>query len=94
MNWKFMDDSTIVTDETHLFTIKKRLEEKHGRMKQLVICKDSYAERNELRDDMKTLKEYGILGAQKPNEPAPITLFYEFKPLDHDNPLLYNMEAD
>ena len=94
MNWKFMDDSTIVTDETHLFTIKKRLEQKHGRMKQLVICKDSYAERNELRDDMKTLKEYGILGAQKPAEPAPITLFYEFKPLDHDNPLLYNMEAD
>ena len=26
MNWKFMDDSTVVTDETHLFTIKKRLE--------------------------------------------------------------------
>ena len=24
MNWKFMDDSTIVTDETHLFTIKKK----------------------------------------------------------------------
>ena len=94
MNWKFMDDSTIVTDETHLFTIKKRLEAKHGRMKQLMICKDSYAERNEMWDDMKTLKEYGILGAQKPNEPAPITLFYEFKPLDHDNPLLYNMEAD
>ena len=75
MNWKFMDDSTVVTDETHLFTIKKKLEQKHGRMKQLVICKDSYAERNELRDDMKTLKDYGILGAQKPNEPAPITLF-------------------
>ena len=34
MNWKFMDDSTIVTDETHLFTIKKKLEQKHGRMKQ------------------------------------------------------------
>ena len=29
---------------------------------------------------MKTLAEYGILGAQKPNEPAPITLFYAAPP--------------
>ena len=49
MNWKFTDCSIVVpSEETHLFTIKKRLEAMHGRMKGLVICKDSYAERNEL----------------------------------------------
>jgi hypothetical protein len=95
MNWKFTDCSIVVpSEETHLFTIKKRLEAMHGRMKGLVICKDSYAERNELKDDMKTLHEYGIFGAQKDAPPVLVTLFYEFKPLDHDNPLLYTMGAD
>ena len=64
-------------------------------MKQLVICKDSYAERNELRDDMKTLKEYGILGAQKPNGAGARSHYSTSSSrFDHDNPLLYNMEAD
>ena len=50
---------------------------------------DSYAERNELRDDTATLEELGITGApEDADQPMEVAIFYEFKPCDHDDPLL------
>merc|ERR1719231_579746 len=91
MNWSFMDTSMRVKTDTHLFTIKQKLVQRHGRIKDLVICKDSFTAKNELDDDMKTLEEYGVTGA--PDDPDKSMhktqkLYYEFRPCDHDDPLL------
>ena len=41
---------------------------------------------------MKTLQDYGIFGAPKGSEtPAVLHIYYEFKPCDHDDPLLLHM---
>ena len=61
------------------------------RIKDLVICKDSFAEKNELREDMKTLADYGIFGAPEDKDPVSVQMYYEFKPCDHDDPLLLHM---
>ena len=36
--------------ETHLFTVKNALSERHGRIKDLVICKDSFTVVTKLLD--------------------------------------------
>ena len=91
MNWNFMDTSMRTKTDTHLFTIKQHLVKRHGRIKDLVICKESFTSANELTDDMKTLEDYGVIGApddiDKKNHKT-IRLYYEFKPCDHDDPLL------
>jgi len=91
MNWRFMNFKLRLKTETHLFTVKNALSERHGRIKDLVICKDSFAEKNELREDMKTLADYGIFGAPEDKDPVSVQMYYEFKPCDHDDPLLLHM---
>ena len=42
-----------------------------------------------MRDDIATLEELGITGApEDAEEPVEVAIFYEFKPCDHDDPLL------
>lgn len=95
MNWSYMNFKLRVPTSTYLFAIKHKLEERHGRLKDLIICKDAYAEANEMTEDMKTLADYGIVGAPEsaPN-PAVVPIFYEFKPCDHDDPVLLHLTAD
>lgn len=38
MNWRFMNFKMRIRTETHLFTVKNTLAERHGRIKDLVIC--------------------------------------------------------
>ena len=52
-----------VRTDAHLFSIKKKIEERHGRITELRICKEQFSERNEMTDEMKTLQAYGIEGA-------------------------------
>lgn len=54
-----------------------------------MLCKGSFTEANELTDEMRTLEGYGIKGAPRGVEP-PVTvpLFYDFKPVAYDEPLL------
>lgn len=63
--------------------------EHHGRVTDLILCKGAFTEANELADEMKTLKGYGVKGAPRGADP-PITvpLFYDFKPVAYDEPLL------
>eukprot|EP00752_Nemacystus_decipiens_P007499 g6700.t1 len=69
--------------------LKNLLLEHHGRVDDLILCKGSFTEANELKDEMQTLKGYGIKGAPRGVEP-PVTvpLFYDFKPVAYDEPLL------
>lgn len=63
--------------------------EHHGRVANLIICKGAFTEANELADEMKTLKGYGIKGAPREvDPPVTVPLFYDFKPVAYDEPLL------
>ena len=94
MNWDFMNFKLRVPTESYVFAVKQKLCERHGRIRDLVLCKHSYAEKNELTDDMKTLKEYGILGAPKRSEPEVVVpVFYEFK-CDQSDPLLLHLVSE
>lgn len=63
--------------------------EHHGRVDDLILCKGSFTEANELKDEMQTLKGYGIKGAPSGvDPPVTVPLFYDFKPVAYDEPLL------
>lgn len=74
---------------TCCFSSKNLLLEHHGRVDDLILCKGAFTEANELQDEMQTLKGYGIKGAPRGVEPAiTVPLFYDFKPVAYDEPLL------
>lgn len=80
-------------DDTPLFSLKKRLVERHGRMTELRLYKDHVSPETELSDEMLTLREVGVAGAGvddegNPEPPARATLVYDFKPHDSADPLL------
>lgn len=81
MNWSYMNFEMRLPTTTYLFAIKKRLEERHG-AGHFLICKDAFAEQNEMTDDMKTLEDYGIF--------QDALVYYEFTP-DHDDSLLLHL---
>ena len=94
-NWEHMDFKMSVKTATHLFTIKNKLADHHGRIENLQICKHSFKDCNEMNDEMKTLEDYGIKGAPKDAiEPSIVTIIYDFKPVDHNEPLLLTSNAD
>ncbi|CAM9623931.1 unnamed protein product, partial [Ectocarpus sp. 12 AP-2014] len=89
LNWKFLDFKHRVRTTTHIFTIKNLLLEHHGRVADLIVCKGAFTEANELKDEMHTLKGYGIKGAPRGvDHPVIVPLFYDFKPIAYDEPLL------
>lgn len=72
-----------------LFLKQNLLLEHHGRVDDLILCKGSFTEANELKDEMQTLKGYGIKGAPRGvDTPVIVPLFYDFKPVAYDEPLL------
>eukprot|EP00937_MAST-01D_sp_MAST-1D-sp2_P003016 g3016.t1 len=89
LNWNYMNFTHKCKTDARLFQIKNLLKERHGRIANLKICKEQFAERNEMDDDMATLKSYGLVGTEK-DSPTPMmyTLHYEFSPVEADDPLL------
>lgn len=72
---------TIRVDNTSLATLKDVIKKWHGgKIKTLTVCKDSYKEMNELRNNSLTLKECGIDGTVDKNEAPVVTLYYDFTP--------------
>ena len=51
--------------EAYSFYVQKMLAERHGQMKDLKICLNSFAESNEIHDDMLTLADCGVKGEPK-----------------------------
>ena len=92
INWIFLDfelkDCNI--EKTRLFTIKRKIKERHGRTTDLKVYLGTVSPQTELTDDMATLQEMGIEGAEKSeiNEPEEVVLYYDFKPYQHNDPLL------
>lgn len=98
LNWKFMNFQMKFKESTHIFSIKKILQNRHGRMDDLKLCFHAFQEANEIHDEMLTLLDYGLKG--HPTDPKELNtdpeiptvlLFYDFKPTDFSDPvILYN----
>jgi len=104
LNWKYMNFSQKFRDTTHIFTIKKLLCERHGRIEDLRICVNSFSESTEIKDEMLSLKECGIKGRQpnmimgasgmleiEPGSIPTVLVFYDFKPSSFSDPILLHM---
>lgn len=50
-------------EDTHIFTLKKILQQRHGRIDDLKLCFNAFTEMNEIHDEMLTLKMCGLKGA-------------------------------
>ena len=55
INWKYMNFTMKVKENTHIFSIKNILRDRHGRMDDLKICFKAFTESSEVKDDMLTL---------------------------------------
>ena len=102
LNWHYMNYQAKVKEDTHIFTIKKMLRERHGRIEDLKVCLGSFTETNELADEMLTLKECGVKGMpteivvdadgqlrEDDSQTPVIQIFYDFKPTNHSDPVLH-----
>ena len=65
LNWKYMNFSAKVRDNSRVFALKKLLAGRHGHVKDLKLCLNSFSESNELEDEMATLADVGIKGEQQ-----------------------------
>ena len=103
LNWKFMNFSKRFRENTRVFTIKKILQERHGRMDDLKICFNSFADSNEVTDEMLTLAECGLKGqmvntavldskdsaaVEEMRSIPTVQLFYDFKPNKFSDPVI------
>jgi hypothetical protein len=102
LNWKYMNFVQKFRDTTHIFTLKRLLTERHGRVGDMKICFDAYSEANEVKDEMMTIKDCGIKGRQPnmiPDEEngghkieegsiPTVQVFYDFKPIDYSDPVM------
>ena len=90
-----MNFSEKFKEETRIFTIKKILLERHGRLDSLKLCFHAFIESNEIENDMLTLAECGLKGTYvditNPEEAQTIPtvqLFYDFKPVNFSDPVI------
>ncbi len=101
LTWKYLNFSMKFRDDTHIFTIKKLLAERHGRVADMQICFNAFSEANTIRDEMLTLKDCGLTGRQPEmmknsnghwvidEASIPVTqVFYDYKPLDYSDPIM------
>ncbi|POM73417.1 Expressed Hypothetical protein [Phytophthora palmivora] len=92
LNWSYLNFKFRTKTTTRLFAIKQQIQKQHGPVTDLKICKGHFSEANELKQDMMTLAEYGIEGAPEGEPDMVYLIHYDFKPEQHDNPLLLATE--
>jgi hypothetical protein len=88
LNWNYMNFQWRVKTSTRLFAVREKLKDRHGRITELKICKEQFSAKNELKEDMATLEQCHIRGAPQDAPPIRYTIYYDFKPVDSDDPLL------
>ncbi|RLN48169.1 hypothetical protein BBJ29_000292 [Phytophthora kernoviae] len=86
----------IEADPVHYVTLdmRQQIQKQHGPISDLKICKGHFSEANELLQDMNTLAEFGIEGAPEGEPEVVCLIHYDFKPEQHDNPLLLATERN
>ncbi len=100
LNWKFMNFSMKFKEDTYIFTIKRILRERHGKIEGLKLCFHAFTEANEIHDEMLTLRDCGLKGfpvgaaeteedkTQEENAIPIVQLFYDFRPDTPGDPVI------
>lgn len=88
VNWVYLNYTLRLKLDTPLYSLKKKLVERHGRMTELRLYKENVTPENELTDEMITLGQAGVPGGLKSEPEVKFVLIYDFKPYGHDDPLL------
>lgn len=87
IDWSYMDFARVVRVDTSVHTIKEVIAKWHGgNIAKLTVCKGSFKESNEMRNDNATLKECGIDGTPDKSEAPSVCLHYNFTPGGCDEP--------
>eukprot|EP00574_Skeletonema_japonicum_P013729 CAMPEP_0201734116 /NCGR_PEP_ID=MMETSP0593-20130828/33315_1 /ASSEMBLY_ACC=CAM_ASM_000672 /TAXON_ID=267983 /ORGANISM="Skeletonema japonicum, Strain CCMP2506" /LENGTH=89 /DNA_ID=CAMNT_0048227385 /DNA_START=120 /DNA_END=386 /DNA_ORIENTATION=+ len=63
IDWSHMDFKITLPTSTSIQTLKDIIKQHHGSIVGIIICKNNYEEKNELRDARLTLKDCGIRGS-------------------------------
>jgi hypothetical protein len=93
--WPHMNFDMKFKDSTRIFTIKKLLQNRHGKMDKLKLFFNKCDEENEIHDEMLSLADCGFQG--HPTHPAEIEtdpaipnvlLWYEYTPQESSDPVL------
>ena len=106
VNWVFLDFTLkdVCLENTRLFSIKRKIKARHGRISNLRVYLGTMQPQTELKDEMATLEELGVEGLPLVNPvamdptalgPTPteverkeVVLYYDFTPHQHEDPLL------
>ena len=88
MNWDFSKKSIVLKEDAKVYHIKKELIRWHGNLNDIKICKGEFSEMTEMRDENLTLREYGFVGALEGEPPISYEIYYDFKAVNYDDPLL------
>jgi hypothetical protein len=66
VNWSFLDFSMeVCINTTKLYSLKRKITERHGRISNLRVYHGSVQPETELKDEMKTLEQLGMQGLPK-----------------------------
>jgi hypothetical protein len=94
-----MNFSMRFKDDTRIFTLKKILYERHGKLDDLKLCFHAFNEDNEINDEMLTLRDLGLKSCHADienkdevlNIPT-VQLFYDFKPTNFSDPVILHFK--
>jgi hypothetical protein len=67
VNWVFLDFTLkdVCINNTKLYTIKRKIQERHGRISNLRVYHGSMQPQTEMKDEMETLESLGVEGLPK-----------------------------
>jgi hypothetical protein len=88
VNWGFQDHKIRLRLNTPLFVVKQRIIDRHGRVSSVSLFRSLEDPADTLEGDLKTLEELGIAGAAEGHDPVVCTVYYDFVPYNHADPLL------
>ncbi len=88
VNWTFDNQTVILRATSPLYSLARRVIEKHGHVKELTFYKGQVNQTNIMSQMDSTLASYGFEGASTTEEAKTVNVYYDFKPHIEASPLL------
>lgn len=92
IDWSYMNFSESVAITTTVSQIKQNIADRHGRIINCKLYKESCAVENEMDDESKSLRDYDLQGGTKENCPT-VRIIYDFASVHHDPVMLFDTRA-
>lgn len=88
VNWTFDNETIFVRSNATLYSLVRRIKEKHGHVNDLALYKGQVNPSNLLEDFNQTFEGLGIEGAIRQDEAKANTIYFDFRPILDSSPLL------